>query len=568
MGRRGSSCVGRPNAMRAGVGRTLSSLYLATVLIPDLLGQEVSQEACSTSELGQVTAAVINPNCCPRSACDDVPQQCTYRCSQVFLPFYERCGSTLEVTAEVRQKLDNLHSACRQREPVCIDDASWRESSGGALTCDDYAPGRMWHSHCMYDTGHVLEAGQVISVLGACPQACKGLCSAQAEGDTLSIETTGSDYAVQIDSDDARSIAAQWFRFDASAGIDYTIRATAATPGRLVYWKLYDTTGTQLLLSAAGRRDNPATVRRWSNRLATGEYSLVVYSPQGQNDIRLNISPVDAEVLASEAVPIDIGISTHIQTTCEMATCLQAVNGGQPSAAAALKFSAVAGRTYNFTVSVGSQSGLHFEATISPSQATGNPNIWASADNRFDYSLGHWQPKGSRPGTPPANTFVMEYQDYPGEQSFSWVVSNFSSSNQLRVSNFLTCVQCPGAGDYNLRFTGNCAVPNFADMYAETRCLSDAVVQMRNCDNCQIVELVEFDVYLTLPTVSFSDTESIGTLTDSMPHDPTAAATAGADIDEQELQEQMAQMFQHQTLPVIAFPTHISHLQPLGGSEF
>ena len=43
-------------------------------------------------------------------------------------------------------------------------------------------------------------------------------------------------------------------------------------------------------------------------------------------------------------------------------------------------------------------------------------------------------------------------------------------------------MQCPGTGDYNLDFTGNCAVPNFADMYAETRCLSDAVVQMNGCD--------------------------------------------------------------------------------------
>ena len=167
-------------------------------------------------------------------------------------------------------------------------------------------------------------------------------------------------------------------------------------------------------------------MRRWSNRLATGEFSLVVYSPQGQNGdlIRLNISPVDAEVLASEAVPIDIGMSTHIQTTCEVAACAHAVNGGQPADFAALKFNAVAGRTYNFTVSVGSQSGLHFEATISPSQAAGNPNIWASAENRFVYSLGHWMPKGLRTGTPPASSFVMEYdKDYPGECDFSWVVS-------------------------------------------------------------------------------------------------------------------------------------------------
>ena len=50
--------------------------------------------------------------------------------------------------------------------------------------------------------------------------------------------------------------------------------------------------------------------------------------------------------------------------------------------------------------------------------------------------------------------------------------------NSLRLPRLWLCVQCPGTGDYNLRFTGNCAVPNFADMFAETGCLSDAVVQM------------------------------------------------------------------------------------------
>ena len=225
--------------MRAEAGRTLPGLLLAASLIPELLGQEAppgQEEACSSSELGQVTAAVINPNCCPQSACDDVPQQCTDRCSQVFLPFYERCGSALDVTPEIRQKLDHLHSACRQRGPACVDDASWRESAGGALTCSDYAPGQRRNSYCMYDTGHALqEVGQVVSVLGACPQACKGLCSAHAKGDTLFTETTGSDYEVHIDNDDAQSIPAQWFRIAASAGVDYTIRAATATPGRLVY---------------------------------------------------------------------------------------------------------------------------------------------------------------------------------------------------------------------------------------------------------------------------------------------------------------------------------------------
>ena len=134
------------------------------------------------------------------------------------------------------------------------------------------------------------------------------------------------------------------------------------------------------------------------------------------------------------------------------------------------------------------------------------------------------------------------------------------------------CMQCPGAGEYNVRFTGNCAVPFFADgRSGAPNCESSTIVEMGVCDSCHVVERVEFDVEfdeLTLPTISIPDSAALPT------RDMSAASgispSNGARVDEQELQAQMAQMFQHQTLPVLAFPTQIS--QPLdaapGSREF
>ena len=121
--------------------------------------------------------------------------------------------------------------------------------------------------------------------------------------------------------------------------------------------------------------------------------------------------------------------------------------------------------------------------------------------------------------------------------------------------------QCPGEGEYDFRFVANCAVEIFADSTGAGQCGSETIVHMDRCETCHLVQRVQFDVDVLLSSQSSSinSDESSATISSG----PTGRLSQSEPfvVDEQELEVQMSQMFQHETLPVLAFPTVIS--QPI-----
>eukprot|EP01052_Picozoa_sp_SAG31_P048065 SAG31_NODE_9887_length_1215_cov_1.988351_1_plen_292_part_10 len=278
---------------------------------------------------------------------------------------------------------------------------------------------------------------------GLCAAAAQDLVSDLAVRSSAASACFEDDCAFDIVAQIGATTATQWFRFSADRGMYYEIAATtsAQASGRKVYWQLYDSSG-QVRLAAADpttlQHDDAAT-QRWFNDYNSGDFSLLVYSPDADSsNVELRIAAMDEDAASALSVPwgsLDHQVQPMlIHTHCRTAACTQTVTMVEDSpengeneqtsggADATLRFEAQAGRTYNFTLAMRQQKGVHLRATIIPSMATGNDDVWASPENRFSVSLGHWPARvgRAREDLTTTNDFVMEFdQEYPLRHNFA-----------------------------------------------------------------------------------------------------------------------------------------------------
>eukprot|EP01052_Picozoa_sp_SAG31_P039746 SAG31_NODE_5577_length_2447_cov_1.805366_4_plen_154_part_00 len=116
-------------------------------------------------------------------------------------------------------------------------------------------------------------------------------------------------------------------------------------------------------------------------------------------------------------------------------------------------------------------------------------------------------------------------------------------------------MQCPGDGDYLLKFIANCAVEAYVTYSgrdsADNSCSSMLNVQLDDCNDCHGYEhqfTLEVEINPNaLPVIANSGLPVV-----------TTEDVETAEFSEPELQTQLSQMFLHQSVPSLAYAARIS----------